>query len=659
MAEVGERSDQELLGEFARNRHEAAFAELVRRHQAMAYAAAFRICGEHAEAQDVLQQVLITLARKAPALGEVRCLGSWIHRVVVREAVRTRRKTNHRSRREAMASEIESMSGEGRDAGAAILPLLDESLDSLRESDRQVLTLHYLEGWTFAAIARQMGGSSDAWQKRSIRALQKLADGLRRRGVPVSVAVLGAVMAGTRAEAGVAAVVLRPLVRAALDSGGVVPAGSFGKLAILMSMKTGITLCFIGGAAIACGWEILATKSAATAGTTGVAARQAAGGLEAPVAERRSARGPAFSLELVRQVMEEFDRGGGRELRLESHLRSLMFLAPREDLDGVLRMLVESAEHSRYQSVAAALFARWAELDPEAAFAAAESAGDYGDEGQRAVMLTWLNMDGDGALSKILTTRTDADRAILSQFLEYKCERHPREAADLVDRIGREWPEADRPLFEQVARFWSRMEPLAAGEWAASYHDPAVKEPLLKSIAVEVAKIRGFDGLAIADHIQDPELRKRARNDAIYWWATTSAGGSLARDSSPVRNLSAGFPDDWTDENIRTFSQAAMVNFTAKLPGLLAIADGDEQRMLIYQGVVKGAAWSNPAAVTDAAEKLPDSFAQTPAGVETLQAFIKRWHEMDAAAATSWLGGQPENAKTRTMREALAKEETK
>jgi hypothetical protein len=274
-------------------------------------------------------------------------------------------------------------------------------------------------------------------------------------------------------------------------------------------------------------------------------------------------------------------------------------------------------------------------------------------------MLTWLNMDGDAALSKILTTRTENDRSILSRFFDYKCERNSREAAALVDRIGRDWPEADRPLFEQVARLWSKTEPLGAGDWVASYPDAGVKGPLLKSIAVEVAKIRGFDGLAIANHIEDAKLRERARNDAIYWWATTTAGISLAPDSSPVRNLSAGFPEDWTDENIMTFSQAAMVNYTSKLPELVALADSDEQRMLIYRGVVKGAAWSNPAAVTDAAEKLPDSFVETPGGVETLQAFIKRWHELDPAAATGWLGKQPDNARVRTMRDALAKEAVK
>jgi hypothetical protein len=226
----------------------------------------------------------------------------------------------------------------------------------------------------------------------------------------------------------------------------------------------------------------------------------------------------------------------------------------------------------------------------------------------------------------------------------------------LVDRISKEWPEADRPLFEQVARSWSRSEPLAAGDWVASYPDASVKDPLLKSMAEEVAKIRGFDGLAIANHIGDAKQRAGARNGAIYWWATTTAGSSLSRDSSPVRNLSDGFPADWTEENIMTFSQAAMVNYTSKLPELLAIAASDEQRMLIYRGVVKGAAWSNPAAVTDAAEKLPDSFVGTPAGVETMQAFIKRWNEMDPTAATGWLGKQPDSEKTRTMREALAKE---
>lgn len=92
MEEICDKSDQTLLDEFVRHGRDAAFAELVRRHHAMALAAAWRICGDRSEAQDILQQALIVLARRARELGEVRCLAAWLHRVVVLDARKSRRR---------------------------------------------------------------------------------------------------------------------------------------------------------------------------------------------------------------------------------------------------------------------------------------------------------------------------------------------------------------------------------------------------------------------------------------------------------------------------------------------------------------------------------------------------------------------------------------
>jgi hypothetical protein len=274
--------------------------------------------------------------------------------------------------------------------------------------------------------------------------------------------------------------------------------------------------------------------------------------------------------------------------------------------------------------------------------------------------VTWLNQDPEGALAVMLADKSKDHRDFLSEYVTYQCERKPQEAALLVDRIARDWPEADGPLFERVAKLWSRTDALAAGDWVASYPDDGAKWKLLKSMAVDVAKVRGFDGLAIANHIEDGKAREQARNDAIYWWAVTSGGHSLIPGKArPVRDISGGFPDDWTTENIRTFAFATMVNYAHNLPDLLRIAKDDTQRILIYEGAVRGSGWSNPAAVTEAAEQLPDSFADSPEGRETLKVFIRRWREMDAKAVADWLSEQPPGPKTDAMREELKTEGAK
>jgi DNA-directed RNA polymerase specialized sigma24 family protein len=60
---MSETHDMEMLRDYARHGSEAAFAELVRRHIALVYSAAFRHAGVAAHAEEITQAVFI-LARK-------------------------------------------------------------------------------------------------------------------------------------------------------------------------------------------------------------------------------------------------------------------------------------------------------------------------------------------------------------------------------------------------------------------------------------------------------------------------------------------------------------------------------------------------------------------------------------------------------------------
>lgn len=658
MPNASEKSDRSLLDDFVRRGDESAFTELTRRHQAMAFAAAYRICGDRAEAQDILQQALIVLARRAGELGEVRCLNAWLHRVVILEATKARRKSHHRRVRETMAYQMKELSQVELDLSRKIAPELDLSLNAMGEKDREVLTLHYLEGHTFKSIEQRLGGTAEAWQKRSVRALEKLADKLRSRGVTVSAVALGAYFVSARAEAGVTASFLESVTRRALDEGAKSAAGTLGKTAILLTMKTGIAISLTSGVLFAYGWGIVTRENPVGPATAGAETRPQPG--SETELSLRDKRDRGFTLELVRQAVSEYDGAEKPDPLAESRLRALMFLVPQKDLEEVFQILVATKDHRRFEQVVGALFGCWAEFDPAAALARAKEAEDFSYQARRAVMVTWLNQDSEAALAVMLADKSKDNRVFLTEFVTYQCERKPQEAALLVDRVAKDWPEADRPLFERVAKLWSRTDALAAGHWVASYPDEEVKGKLLKAISKDVAKIRGFDGLAIANHISDEKARRDARNDAIYWWAVTCGGISLIPGKAkPVRDISGGFPDDWTSENIRTFAFATMVNYTKNLPDLLRIAKDDSQRILICEGAVKGSGFSNPAAVTEAVEQLPDSFADTPEGKETLKVFVRRWSEMDAAGVKTWLSRQSPGPKTDIMRAELETEDAK
>ena len=73
-------TDSELLRRFVDQRQQEAFAQLVRRHVNLVYAAALRhVRGDCHRAEDITQEVFIDLARKAAALSHHPSLAGWLY----------------------------------------------------------------------------------------------------------------------------------------------------------------------------------------------------------------------------------------------------------------------------------------------------------------------------------------------------------------------------------------------------------------------------------------------------------------------------------------------------------------------------------------------------------------------------------------------------
>jgi DNA-directed RNA polymerase specialized sigma24 family protein len=85
--------DNELLADYAFERLESAFSDLVRRHIVLVYFAALReTAGNETLAEDVTRTVFLEMGRKATAIYGHAALASWLYNRVRRRAACVHRK---------------------------------------------------------------------------------------------------------------------------------------------------------------------------------------------------------------------------------------------------------------------------------------------------------------------------------------------------------------------------------------------------------------------------------------------------------------------------------------------------------------------------------------------------------------------------------------
>jgi len=194
--------DAQCLDQYLREGSEPAFRKVVERYIALVNSTARRMTGGNVHlAQDITQLVFTDLARKASSLPRGVLLGGWLHRHTCYTALKALRTENRRQKRETIAMELHAINDtSGHDAHwLALAPVLDEALNSLGASDRDVILLRYFQQQDIRSIGQNLGATETAIQKRLGRALEKLRGLLIRRGVTLASATL----LGSTLEAGV------------------------------------------------------------------------------------------------------------------------------------------------------------------------------------------------------------------------------------------------------------------------------------------------------------------------------------------------------------------------------------------------------------------------------------------------------------------------
>ena len=202
-----ERSDAQLLRDFAKHGDEAAFREVVIRYTDFVYSAALRQVASPAAAADVAQSVFIVLARKAGGLVRDRessvapGLAGWLHQTTRYAALNHLRETRRREHNERQAMEQFIAGAESEPGWEIIRPVLDEALECLGAEDREAVLLRYFKNQDFRAVGEALGISDDAAQKRVSRAVERLREYFAKRKVAVGAGSLAVLMAANAVQA--------------------------------------------------------------------------------------------------------------------------------------------------------------------------------------------------------------------------------------------------------------------------------------------------------------------------------------------------------------------------------------------------------------------------------------------------------------------------
>jgi RNA polymerase sigma-70 factor (ECF subfamily) len=161
-----------------------AYGALVRRHSLRLFRVAFRMTGNEADADDVVQEAFLRGYRKLESFESRSNFGTWIYRIAVRCALdRIGGNKVDESRRVAEASDLEQNQVQVADDGpgpdrlilsSEIRALHEAAMRSLTATERTAFVLRHLEECSTGEIAEALGIAPNAAKQAVFRAVRKL-----------------------------------------------------------------------------------------------------------------------------------------------------------------------------------------------------------------------------------------------------------------------------------------------------------------------------------------------------------------------------------------------------------------------------------------------------------------------------------------------------
>ncbi|MCU1305267.1 MAG: polymerase sigma-70 factor [Candidatus Sulfotelmatobacter sp.] len=190
---IREVTDEELMARLCQGDRDA-LSILFRRYARLVRGIALRILQDQSEADDLLQDLFLFIHRKAARFDGTKCAArSWIVQMTYHRALDRRRYLHSRHFYTRVdldeATELLDHCVESAEKSNAASSLVGKTtttgfLEALTEDQRNTLSLHFVEGFTFAEIATKLNQSLGNVRNHYYRGLEKLRKQMFTAGLP-------------------------------------------------------------------------------------------------------------------------------------------------------------------------------------------------------------------------------------------------------------------------------------------------------------------------------------------------------------------------------------------------------------------------------------------------------------------------------------------
>jgi RNA polymerase sigma-70 factor, ECF subfamily len=193
---MAETMDEDRLLRRLKRRDEAAFALLVEHYQRPVFALVYRMLGDRAEAEDLAQEVFVTVFKSIDGFRGDAKLSTWIFRIATnhcRNRFKYLKRRHHGRQKDIADTQETQMVRSFSDPvpgphaaleGRQMESLVREALEALEDDHRVVIVLRDLEHRPYHEIAELLGVAEGTVKSRLFRARAALQAFLQSRTAP-------------------------------------------------------------------------------------------------------------------------------------------------------------------------------------------------------------------------------------------------------------------------------------------------------------------------------------------------------------------------------------------------------------------------------------------------------------------------------------------